>query len=106
MERGRTRHLLARIGVHRPQRDRQWAVRPDPRDLRTTWKVQVERLYNCDTTVIMQGRYRGTVQSTGRDLASQVVHIWDLEGNKIVRFQQYTDTWLFAEATGVAPETT
>ena len=68
--------------------------------------MQVERLYNCGTTVIMQGRYRGTVEFTGRDLAPQVVHIWDLEGNKIVRFQQYTDTWLFAEATGVAPETT
>ena len=53
----------------------------------------------------MQGRYRGTVEFTGRDLAPQVVHIWDLEGNKIVRFQQYTDTWLFAEATGIPPAT-
>lgn len=40
-----------------------------------TWTVQVERLYSCGTTLIMQGRYRGTVQSTGKDLAPQVVHI-------------------------------
>lgn len=71
-----------------------------------TWKIHIDRLYGCGSTVIMQGRYSGTVQSTGRELSPQVAHIWDLEGDKIIRFQQYTDTWLFAEATGIPPMTT
>ena len=57
-----------------------------------SWRIHVERLYACGTTVIMQGRYSGIAQFTGRELAPQVVHIWDLEGDKIVEFQQYTDT--------------
>ncbi len=69
------------------------------------WKVEVERLLAARDTVIMQGRYRGTVQATGTELSPQVAHIWDLNGDKIVRFQQYTDTWLFAQATGIAPVT-
>lgn len=70
-----------------------------------TWTVHVDRLLTCGDTVIMQGRYRGTAQATGNELAPQVAHIWDLVGDKIVRFQQYTDTWLFAQATGITPLT-
>ena len=70
-----------------------------------TWKIHVDRLFGCGATVIMQGRYSGTAQATGRYLSPRVAHIWDLEGDRIVRFQQYTDTWLFAEATGVTPIT-
>ena len=70
-----------------------------------TWRIHVERLFGCSSTVIMQGRYSGTAQSTGLHLSPQVVHIWDLDGDRIVKFQQYTDTWLFAEATGITPVT-
>ena len=54
----------------------------------------------------MQGRYSGTAEATGTDLSPQVAHIWDPAGDKVVRFQQYTDTWLFAQATGITPLTT
>ena len=54
----------------------------------------------------MQGRYSGTAEATGTDLSPQVAHIWDLAGDKVVRFQQYTVTWLFAQATGITPLTT
>ena len=70
-----------------------------------TWTVHVDRLLACGDTVIMQGRYRGTARATGSELSPQVAHIWDLVGDKIVRFQQYTDTWLFAQATGITPLT-
>ena len=70
-----------------------------------TWAVHVDRLLACGDTVIMQGRYHGTARATGRELSPQVAHIWDLVGDKIVRFQQYTDTWLFAQATGITPLT-
>lgn len=74
-----------------------------PETFGDTFKINVERLHGDGDTVIMQGRYTGTVESTGKPLSAQVVHVWDFEGEKIVRFQQYTDTWQFAEATGITP---
>lgn len=68
-----------------------------------TFRIEIERLHACGDTVIMQGRYTATVRSTGRDLSAQVVHVWDIEGDKVVRWQQYTDTWAFAEATNIRP---
>ena len=68
-----------------------------------TFRITINRLHQCGGTVIMEGRYTGIVQSTGRPLDAQVVHVWDLEGERIARFQQYTDTWQFAEVTGIAP---
>ena len=68
-----------------------------------TFRIDVERLHDCGSTVVMEGRYTGTVQSTGKELSAQVAHVWDLDGESIVRFQQYTDTWQFAEATGIEP---
>ena len=76
-----------------------------PRTFGRSWTVHVDRILNCGDTVIMQGRYSGTAQATGRELSPQVAHIWDLVGDQIVRFQQYTDTWLFAQATGITPLT-
>ena len=67
--------------------------------------MHVDRLLACGDTVVMQGRYTGTAQATGRELSPQVAHIWDVADGKIVRFQQYTDTWLFEEATGIPPVT-
>jgi uncharacterized protein len=49
------------------------------------------------------GRYHGVVQATGKTLDAQVTHVWDIANGKLVRFQQYTDTWQFAEATGETP---
>jgi uncharacterized protein len=68
-----------------------------------TFRIEVERLHACGDTVIMQGRYSATVQPTGKELSAPVVHVWDIGGGKIVRWQQYTDTWAFAEATNIRP---
>jgi ketosteroid isomerase-like protein len=68
-----------------------------------TFRVKVDRLHGAGDTVVMEGRYTGVVQSTGKSVDAQVAHVWGVEGGKIVRFQQYTDTWQFAEATGHTP---
>lgn len=68
-----------------------------------TFRIEVQRLHDCGDSVIMQGRYTAVVQPTGRDLSVQVVHVWDIGDGKVVRWQQYTDTWAFAEATGIRP---
>lgn len=65
--------------------------------------IEVRRIVGAGDTVLVEARYRGTAKATGRPLDVQVAHVWDLRDGKVVRFQQYTDTWQFAQATGVAP---
>lgn len=68
-----------------------------------TFRIEVDRIVDCGPVVVMEGRYKGVVQATGKTLDAQVAHIWDVADGKIVKFQQYTDTWQFAEATGETP---
>jgi uncharacterized protein len=48
--------------------------------------------------VAVEGRYTGTVRSTGKPLNAQFVHVWKIENGKAVRHQQYTDTRQWSEA--------
>jgi hypothetical protein len=66
--------------------------------------VDVGRVVGCGETVLSEGRYRGTVKATGKRLDVQVAHVWDVRDGKVVRFQQYVDTWQVAQATGVTPK--
>jgi len=43
-------------------------------------------------TVVIEGRYKGTVRKTSKPFDAQFAHIWQLRDGKVVRFQQYTDT--------------
>jgi ketosteroid isomerase-like protein len=65
--------------------------------------VDVGRLVGCGDTVLSEARYRGTVKANGKRLDVQVAHMWDVRDGKIVRFQQYVDTWQAAQVTGVMP---
>lgn len=51
-------------------------------------------------TVVVEGRYRGTMKATGRSVDAQFAHLWQLREGKVVRFQQYTDTKQWADAAG------
>lgn len=74
-----------------------------PETFGDTFRVEVGRLLDCGSTVVMEGRYKGVAQATGKELDVEVAHVWDIEDGKIVRFQQYTDTWQFEQVTGQAP---
>ena len=65
--------------------------------------IDLERIVGCGDTVLAEARYRGTVRATGLALDAQVAHIWDFRDGKVVRWQQYTDTWQFAHVMGVVP---
>jgi ketosteroid isomerase-like protein len=65
--------------------------------------IDVSRVVAAGDTVLVEARYKGTAKATGTPIDAQVAHVWDLRDGKIVRFQQYTDTWQFAQATGVTP---
>lgn len=67
------------------------------------FRIDVRRIVAAGDTVLVEARYRGSVKATGKAFDAQAAHVWDLRDGKAVRFQQYTDTWLFAQVTGVAP---
>jgi uncharacterized protein len=76
-----------------------------PQTFRDTFRIEIARLLGCGSVVVMEGRYKGIVQATGTAIDLQVTHVWDLADGKIVKFQQYADTWQLAQATGETPVT-
>jgi ketosteroid isomerase-like protein len=67
------------------------------------FRVEIERIVGCCDTVLAQVRYRATAKATGKLLNAQAAHIYDFRDGKCVRYQQYSDTWQFAEVAGVDP---
>ena len=65
--------------------------------------IDVGRVVGCGDTVLVEARYHATARATGKPLDAQVAHVWDLRDGKVVHWQQYSDTWQFAEVTGVVP---
>lgn len=59
-----------------------------------------QRFVEGDDIVVVEGRYRGKMRVTGRHVDAQFAHVWQLRDGRIVRFQQYTDTWQWAKAAG------
>jgi ketosteroid isomerase-like protein len=63
--------------------------------------VVPQRFTEGGDTVVVEGRYRGIMKATGIPVDAQFVHVWQIAGGKIAKFQQYTDTKQWADA--VAP---
>ena len=68
------------------------------------FRIEIRRMVASGDTVLVEARYRATAKATGKPLNAQVAHVWDLRDGKVVRFQQYTDTWQFAQATDFTPK--
>lgn len=60
----------------------------------------LERLVDGGTTIFGIGTYTGTYKRTGKPMKARVVHVWDVEDGKVLRFEQFADTKLVAQATG------
>jgi ketosteroid isomerase-like protein len=67
------------------------------------FRIDVRRIVAAGDTVFVEARYHATGKATGKTLDCQAAHVWDLRDGKVVRFQQYTDTWQHAEVTGLEP---
>lgn len=61
--------------------------------------VSVEEIFDAGDTVIGCGYYSGKYRQTGRAVRAQFAHVFKLRDGKVVRFQQYTDTAQFLQAT-------
>ena len=62
--------------------------------------IHPTRIIAAGTTVLVEGRYTGTTK-TGAKLDSIFAHVWDFDGDLVVRMQQYSDTWQFHHVLGV-----
>jgi ketosteroid isomerase-like protein len=67
----------------------------------SAFMVTPEEWLEAGHHVVVLGTYSGTHKPTGRTVRAQFAHVWAVKGQRIVRFQQYTDTKQFADA--VAP---
>lgn len=64
-----------------------------------TYRCEIDELIDGGDTVVGLGRYSGTYQATGKYFSARVAHVWRVQGEKVVAFEQFTDTLLLARAT-------
>jgi uncharacterized protein len=61
--------------------------------------INVRRIVEGGNTVMVEGRYVGTTKD-GQRIDAIFAHIWDFDADKVVRFQQYSDTWQWRRVLG------
>jgi uncharacterized protein len=64
----------------------------------TGYRADPDRLISDGPDVVALGVYSGTCTATGRFLRARFVHHWTVRDDKVVRFEQFTDTHLFRQA--------
>jgi ketosteroid isomerase-like protein len=60
--------------------------------------VSPEEVLDAGDTVIGHGYYSGVYKKTGEHVRAQFAHFFTFRGEKVVKFQQYTDTAQFLRA--------
>lgn len=60
--------------------------------------ISVDELFDAGDKIVMLGYYIGARKATGKQFRAQVAHIWTIAAGKVVKFQQYTDTYQLAES--------
>lgn len=60
--------------------------------------VSPDSILDAGDQVVTLGTYSGTYKKTGKAVSAQMVHVWNIAGGKVTKFQQYTDTKQFADA--------
>jgi len=54
--------------------------------------VTPSAFHDAGDVVVVEARYTGRNNGTGKPLDAQVCHVWTLKDGKITKFQQYVDT--------------
>ena len=62
--------------------------------------VHPNSFYDAGDVVVVEARYSGTHNETGKELDAQVCHVWTLKDGKVTKFQQYVDTAHLSEVMG------
>lgn len=61
--------------------------------------VDIDEFIDAGASVVVVGAYRGVHAVTGKAMHSIFTHIYEGDGDRIVRFRQFADTWPMVEAT-------
>ena len=64
--------------------------------------VHPHTFHDAGDVVVVEARYSGTHNRTGKPLDAQVCHVFTLRNGKIAKFQQYVDTAKIQDVMGVA----
>jgi ketosteroid isomerase-like protein len=56
------------------------------------WHPEIERLVADGDTVVAIGWYLATHRATGKPVRTRVAHVWTVRDEKVVAFEQITDT--------------
>jgi hypothetical protein len=67
-------------------------------DVLDGFTFDIQRVLDCGEVAVTQLRYGGKVKSTGRSLDVAVAIVWEVRDGKVVRTQEYMDTWAFMDA--------
>ncbi len=62
--------------------------------------VHPRTFHDAGDVVVVEARYSGTHNGTGKPLDAQVCHIFTLKNGKITKFQQYVNTAKLQEVMG------
>lgn len=62
------------------------------------YAFSLESLIDGGVTIVGVGTYSGAYRKTGKVMRARVVHVWEMDDGKVVRFEQFTDTELVCEA--------
>ena len=62
------------------------------------YRFELQSLVDGGDQIVGVGTYHGTYRATGKEMQARVVHVWDLQGGKVVAFEQFTDTLLVHHA--------
>lgn len=62
------------------------------------YRFELQYLIDGGDQVVGVGSYHGTYRATGKEMQARVVHVWKLQDNQIVAFEQFTDTLLVHQA--------
>ena len=85
---------------HGPQAVRENLLKPLARD----WDEFSAKTYEFiaqGNRIVSLGHYSGTFKRTGRSFSAPFAHVWTVQGDKLTRFDMYTDTAKVLEALKV-----
>lgn len=67
-------------------------------DLFDNFTFTLNQLLDAGSHIVGIGLYTATAKSTGKSFEARVTHVWEVEDGKVVKFEQFADTKLVADA--------
>lgn len=60
--------------------------------------VRADEFLDAGNKIVVLGYYDGLLKGKEPSFQTQVAHIWSIENGKVVKLQQYTDTYQLAQS--------